>query len=106
LPYRRAAEVKLRVVATIDLEGGRSPQDTLSLADHYWEMADDYKQPFTRGLHLRAALCYQQAQNVLPDGLEKLKAQKRIDEVGEIYSKEELQRAIGSAGAQTAATTD
>ncbi|HEX5106723.1 MAG TPA: DUF1559 domain-containing protein [Pirellulaceae bacterium] len=95
LPYLvRAAEVQLRVVATIDRETARSPHDTLSLADHYWEMANDYKQPFSRGLHLRSALCYQTALDQLPDGLEKLKAQKRIDEVGEIYSPEEVARAL------------
>jgi hypothetical protein len=95
----RAAEIKLRVVATIDLQPGRSPQDTLSLADQYWEMAGDYKQPFTRGLHLRAALCYQTARNTLPDGLEKLKAQKRIDEAGEIYGKEVVARALAPPAA-------
>lgn len=102
----RAAEVKLRVVATIDLESGRSPQDTLSLADQYWEMAGSYKQPFTRGLHLRAALCYQTAKDTLPDGLEKLKAQKRIDVVGEIYGKEVLEREFTPLASRTAATSD
>lgn len=102
----RAAEVKLRVVATIDLEATRSPQDTLSLADQYWEMADDYKQPFTRGLHLRAAVCYQTAKATLPDGLEKLKAQKRIDEVGEIYGKEIVARVLAPGVVPAAVTMD
>jgi hypothetical protein len=102
----RAAEVKLRVVATIDLEKGRSPQDTLSLADQFWDMAGDYKQPFTRGLHLRAALCYRSAQNTLPEGLEKLKAQKRIDEVTNIYGKEVVERALAPAAPRTAVTMD
>jgi hypothetical protein len=62
-------------------------------------MAGDYKQPFTRGLHLRAALCYQTARNTLPDGLEKLKAQKRIDEAGEIYGKEVVARALAPPAA-------
>lgn len=102
----RAAEVKLRVVATIDLEATRSPQDTLSLADQYWEMADDYKQPFSRGLHLRAAQCYQTAHATLPDGLEKLKAHKRIDEVGEIYGKEIVARALAPPAVPTSVTMD
>lgn len=102
----RAAEVKLRVVATIDLEATRSPQDTLSLADQYWEMADDYKQPFTRGLHLRAAVCYQTAKATLPDGLEKLKAQKRIDEAGEIYGKEIVARVLAPGLVPAAVTMD
>jgi len=100
LPHlARAGEVKLRVVATIDLESGRSPQDTLSLADQYWEMAGEYKQPFMRGLHLRAVYCYRAAQNTLPEGLEKLKAQKRIDEAAEIYGKEALERALAPPAA-------
>jgi hypothetical protein len=102
----RAAVVKLRVVARIDLEAGRSPQDSLSLADQYWEMAGDYKQPFSRGLHLRAARYYQLAQNSLPDGLEKLKAQKRIEEAGDIYGKDVVARALASGGAGDAAESE
>jgi hypothetical protein len=49
-------------------------------------------------LHLRAALCYQLALRSLPDGLEKLKAQKRIDEVGAIYGKDVVDRALASGG--------
>lgn len=101
LPHlARAQEVKLRIVAGIDLELKRSPQQTFSLADQYWEMAEQAKPPHSRGLHLRAAFHYQSAANLLPDGLEKLKAQKRIDEAGEIYGKTEVARALASTHAQ------
>lgn len=102
----RAAEVKLRIVARIDLEANRSAQDSLALADQYWEMAGDYKQPFSRGLHLRAALCYQTALSSLPEGLERLKAQKRIDEAGDIYGKDVVTRALASGGGTPVAVSE
>jgi hypothetical protein len=102
----RAAEVKLRIVARIDMESGRSAQDSLSLADQYWEMAGEYKQPFSRGLHLRAALCYQTALNSLPEGLERLKAQKRIDEAGDIYGKDVVARALAAGGGTPVAVSE
>jgi tetratricopeptide (TPR) repeat protein len=90
----RGADVNLRVVATIDLESGRSPQQTMSLADKYWAMADDFKHPLTRNLHLRAIHCYQQAAALLTGGLEKVKAQKRLEEAQQLYGAEEVTKAL------------
>lgn len=90
----RGADVNLRVVATIDLESDRTPQQTVSLADKYWEMADDFKQPQTRNLHLRAIHCYQQAAAQLAGGLEKVKAQKRLEEASQWYGAAEVTKAL------------
>ncbi len=90
----RGADVNLRVVATIDLESGRTPQQTISLADKYWTMANDFKHPLTRNLHMRAAYCYQLAAAQLSGGLEKVKAQKRLDEAKQLYGEEEVTRAL------------
>lgn len=99
LPYlARCAEIKLRVIASIDLEPSRSPQETFSLADQYWEMAKEHKQPHARGLQLRAVYLYQVAINQLPGGLEKVKAEQRIDEARGIYGEEEVNLVLTAAG--------
>jgi hypothetical protein len=107
LPYLILADdLKLRVIATIDLEPDRSPQQTLSLADQYWEMAEQLKQPQARGLHLRAAFHYHSAALLLEDGLEKIKAQRRIDEAIAIYGKDDLERVNGQALGEPVASRD
>ena len=102
----RSEDVKLRVVAAIDLEASRSPQATLSLAEQYWEMAGERKQPQARGLHLRAVHHYQTAIVLLDGGLERLKAQKRIDEAGEQYGKDEVQKVLAAVPVRPASTMD
>jgi hypothetical protein len=95
LPHlQRGADVNLRVVATIDLDSSRSPQQTIALADKYWDMAGDHKLPISRQLHLRAAHCYQQAFAQLPGGLEKVKAQKRLAETNDLYGAPEVAKAL------------
>jgi hypothetical protein len=90
----RGADVNLRVVATIDLETTRSPQQTAALADKYWEMASDQKPPHTRNLHLRAVFYYQSAAAQLAGGLEKVKAQKRFEECKQMYGAAEVTKAL------------
>ena len=53
-----------------------------------------------------AALCYQIALNSLPEGLERLKAQKRIDEAGDIYGKDVVSRALALGGGSAVAASD
>jgi hypothetical protein len=90
----RGADIKLRVLAEIDLELARSPQETLDLADQYWDLAASHKQPFQRGLHFRACQLYQAAISQLASGLDKLRAQKRVDEARSWYGHEEVLKAI------------
>jgi hypothetical protein len=98
---QRGADVNLRVVATIDLDPSRSAQQTNSLADKYWEMADDFRHPQTRNLHMRAIHCYQQAATQLAGGFEKVKAQKRLEEAKQLYGAEAVTKALQQMAPQT-----
>jgi hypothetical protein len=95
----RCGDIQLRIVATMDLEPVRAPSDTLKLADQYWDMADDYKQPFTRGLHLRAVYQYQMAAAQLAGSFDRLRAQKKLDEAIAMYGKDDIERSLGRATA-------
>jgi hypothetical protein len=64
-------------------------------------MADDFKQPQTRNLHLRATFCYQQAATQLAGGLEKVKAQKRLEEASQWYGAAEVTKALQQMTPQT-----
>jgi|GEM_PF-2448742 len=95
LPYLvQGDDLKMRVVATIDLLPERKAKETASLADQYWDMADDFKQPQKRNLKLRAAFWYKVAAHQLADGLEKSRAKRRIDEVEVAYGRFEVDRAM------------
>ncbi|MDX1948525.1 MAG: DUF1559 domain-containing protein [Pirellulaceae bacterium] len=93
----RGADITYRIVAATDLESVRTAEQTLALADQYWEMAEKAKQPFRRGLHLRAVYCYQVAADQMAGGLEKIRAQKKLDEAVVIYGRDDIQRTLGLA---------
>jgi len=95
LPYLlQGDDLKLRVVATIDLLPERKAKETASLADQYWDMADDFRQPQKRNLKLRAAFWYKIATAQLSDGLEKSRAKRRVADVEVMYGAFEVERAI------------
>lgn len=95
LPYlSKAADIRLRGIASLELGADRSLQETLSLAEQYWELADRLKLPQRRGLHLRAVHWYGFVVPKLGGGLEKLKVQRRIDEAAGIYGREEIDRVL------------
>lgn len=95
LPFlARAADIKLRILALIDLNSDRSPQETISLGDQYWEMAEKLKKPEQRGLHLRAVLCYATEIATAAGSLEKFRWQKRIDEAATLYGREDVDRLL------------
>jgi hypothetical protein len=95
LPHlARAADIQLRVIAAIDQSSERSPQETLSLGDQYWELASRAKSPSRLGLHMRAVHFYQMAVSQLTGSLEKIKAQKRIDEATAFYGRDEVELVI------------
>jgi hypothetical protein len=96
LPHlRQATDIKLRVLAAVDLESARSGPEAYSLAEQYWDLAQELKQPFSRGLELRAAYYYQQAVGQM-EGLEKVKAQQRLQTIRQTRGVEEVDRALGS----------
>ena len=82
------------MIASIDMLPQRKATETASLADQYWEMADDFKQPQKRNLKLRAAFWYKVAALQLNDGLEKSRARRRIEDAELAYGKFEVDRAI------------
>lgn len=95
----RGSNVKLKMLAVIDMERDRAPRATLELADQYWQEASQAKQPQRRGLHLRAAWWYKQAQSQLAGGLERVKAERRLAELTTLYGSEAIARLSGTAPA-------
>jgi Protein of unknown function (DUF1559) len=95
LPYlAKAADIRLRGIASLELAMDRSQQDTLSLAEQHWDLAGRFKQPQKRGLHLRAIYCYELVAPGLSSGLEKAKLQRRIDEAVTLYGREDVDRVL------------
>ncbi len=95
LPYLlKGDDLKLRVIASIDMLPERKAKETASLADQYWKMADEFKQPQKRNLKMRAAFWYKIAAQQLTEGLEKARAKRRIEEAELAYGKFEVDRAI------------
>jgi hypothetical protein len=95
LPYlARSDDIRLRGIASLELSSDRSAASLLSLADQYWELTPRFKQPQRRGLHLRAAYCYELVSANLAGSLEKLKAQRRIDEAVSLYGQSEVDRVL------------
>jgi hypothetical protein len=104
LPYlARGADIKLRLLALIDLEPARQPPEALSLADQYWELAQHVKPPEKRGLHLRAVAHYAAAAAQLGNTLARIKARKRLEEAARLYDPEEIASASPSPAGGTAA---
>lgn len=93
----RATDLKLRFLAKLDLSPSKSPQETFDLANQYWDLAEQKPdlELEEQGLKMRAAYWYAQAGKELPDGLDKIKARKRLAEIVEAYGKEETEKATG-----------
>ena len=84
-------------MAKLDLSPSKTPQEILDLANQYWDLAEQKSglELEVQGLKLRAAYWYSQATKELPDGLDKIKARKRLAEIVEAYGKEETEKATG-----------
>ena len=93
----KASDLKIRFLAKLDLSPSKSPQETLDLANQYWDLAEQKSglELEEQGLKLRAAYWYAHAAKDLPDGLDKIKARKRLAEIVEAYGKEETEKATG-----------
>ena len=90
-----AADRELRLLAKLDLTSSKSAQEIFDLANQYWDLAAHKPAMEAQGLKLRAAYWYAQATKELPDGLDKIKARKRLAEIIETYGKEEAEKATG-----------
>jgi signal transduction histidine kinase len=102
LPFLgRAADIKLRFLASIDLTKNRTPTETLSLGDEYFDLASELKQPQKRGLHLRAARCYTAALRDSKATLETLKTKRRLEQVAMLYGPLEFSRVFPKEANET-----
>ena len=84
----RGSDVRLRMLAMIDLEPDRPLDATLQLADQYWEMGQEAEQPERLGYHRRAAQLYASIVERIA-GLERAKALKRLADFKKIYENSE-----------------
>lgn len=91
----KATDLKLRFLAKLDLSSSKSPQEIFDLANQYWDLAVQKPDLEEQGLKLRAAYWYAQAIKELPDGLDKIKARKRLTEIIDAYGKEVTEKATG-----------
>jgi hypothetical protein len=95
LPFlAKAADIRLRGIASLETASDRSAASVLALADQYWELAAKMKQPQRRGIQLRAVYCYELAGASLANSLEKVKTQRRIEEAVSLYGREEVERIL------------
>jgi hypothetical protein len=83
----------------MDLEKGKSGPEIVQLADQYFELAQEHKQPQRRCLELRAAFHYAAARPFLMPGVELVKADKRIEEIHKAYAADVLARSSLPAAA-------
>ena len=95
----RGSDLKLRLLARMDLEQGKSGHEIIQLADHYYELAQEFKQPQRRCLELRAAHHYAAARPFLMPGVDLVKADKRIEEIRKANAGDVLVRASAPAAA-------
>jgi len=96
----RGNDIQLQVLARLDQEA-KDANQLLYLAEEYVRASITAKQPFKRGMQLRAARCYHLAIQNLASGLERVKAQKRLAEANALYGKEAVDRACGILPGQT-----
>ncbi len=95
LPYlAKAGDIRLRGIASLETSADRSAASVLALADQYWDLAAKFKQPQRRGVQLRAVYCYELVGASLANSLEKVKAQRRIEEAASLYGREEVDRIL------------
>jgi hypothetical protein len=66
------------------------------LANQYWDLAEQKPDLEQQGLKLRSAYWYSQSSRELADGLDKIKARKRLAVITKTYGKEETAKATGS----------
>ena len=93
----RGQDLKLRILARMDLEKDKTGPQTVQLADQYWDLAREHKQPPRRSLQVRAAFHYAEAMRYLTLGVDLVKAEKRIEEVKRTYGADALDKSAGTA---------
>jgi hypothetical protein len=71
----------------------------IQLADQYFDLAQEFKQPQRRCLEMRAAHHYAAARAFLMPGVDLVKADKRIEEINKAYADDLLVRSTVTTAA-------
>ncbi|MGQ9574928.1 MAG: hypothetical protein ACUVUC_06385 [Thermoguttaceae bacterium] len=74
-------EPALRALAQKELAPPVAPEDLAGLGNQWWDLAEKEKPERQKPFRLRAAYWYRAALDGLPEGLEKQRIQKRLEEV-------------------------
>jgi WD domain, G-beta repeat len=82
LPYLARTDTELGMFAKLDLADPKDVKGQLAIADNWWEFASAQKDPAKLSIQMRAVFWYEKAMPMLT-GLNRTKAQKRIDLVQE-----------------------
>jgi hypothetical protein len=83
----KGQDVRLKVLASIEL-GDKTPKAMVGLADEWWDLSLKSKPSIQRALVARAAHWYQQAIAFDAQGIERLRAEKRLGEAVAALAKE------------------
>lgn len=94
LPYlAQGDDIKLKVLAQIDLSQPTTAAQQADLADQWYDLASSHEKPAIQlAIALRAAYWYQQAFHALPSGLIKSRIQKRLGEIAVVTGDASLQK--------------
>ncbi|WP_425615545.1 DUF1559 domain-containing protein [Anatilimnocola sp. NA78] len=92
----RSEDIRLKFVATIDLEENKTPKTLLQLGDSYWQLADEFKGSQRVALQVRAYSCYEQALPQVDGGLEQIKIQKRMNELVNGLGKQTIEQILAA----------
>ncbi len=97
LPYlAKAADIRLRGLASLELSADKTAQQMISLADQYWDLGTQFRQPQRRGLQLRAVSYYVKVEPLLGNNLEKSRVQRRREEAAALYGGTEVNRVMAA----------
>jgi hypothetical protein len=85
------SDIKLKVLAQIDIESPANATAQADLADQWCEVAENMHSPWVKtSLLLRAAYWYQRALADLPNGLLKSRVQKRLTDIAAVTGDDSL----------------
>ena len=83
LPHlARCSSAAMKALASEELDAG--PADRIRLADAWWALGEKVKGKEREALQLHAGQWYEQAAAELPDGLTKVKVERRLAEIAKI----------------------
>ncbi|HTN74005.1 MAG TPA: DUF1559 domain-containing protein [Pirellulaceae bacterium] len=87
----QCGDIKLKVLAQIDQSAPSQPEQQADLGDQWYSLATDARPYAQRSLAVRAGHWYALAWDSLPNGLQKARVQKRLQEVANLTGDTGLQ---------------